>query len=118
MSALRTNSRAGGLALIVMAVLAACAGREEKVLFNGSYYPGKARADKVDRRNFTASVRRAGRGIEGAQQAVFYEATRYCLSNFGTSEIEWFGVPAGAEGPAYGRSGDTVSVRGRCIIWS
>lgn len=116
MRVLRTYRRAG-LALIMLTVLAGCAEREERVFFEGNYYPGKARAEKEDRRNFTASVRRAGRGMEGAQQAVVYEATRYCLENFGTSEITWSGVPEGAEGPVYGRSGDTVSVRGRCIIW-
>lgn len=110
--------RRGGLLVIALAMLVGCAQREERVLFNGNYYPGKARAEKEDRRNFTAFVRRAGRGVEGAQQAALYEATRYCLDNFGTSEIEWVGVPAGAEGPVYARSGDTVSVRGRCIIWS
>lgn len=117
MSAFASYRRAG-LILIALTVLAGCAEREERVLFNGNYYPGKARAEKQDRRNFTAFVRRAGRGIEGAQQAVLYEATRYCLDNFGTSEIAWSGVPEGAKGPAYARSGDTVSVTGRCIIWS
>lgn len=110
--------RRAGLALISLAVLASCTEREQRVLFEGNYYPGKARAEKADRRNFTASVRRAGRGANGAQQAVFYEATRYCLDNFGTSEIEWVGVSDGSEGPVYVRSGDTVSVKGRCIIWS
>lgn len=110
--------RRAGLVLIALAVLAGCAEREERVLFNGNYYPGKARAEKEDRRNFTASVRRAGRGIEGAQLAALHEATRYCLDNFGTSEIEWAGVPVGGEGPVYSRSGDTVAITGRCIIWS
>lgn len=110
--------RRAGLALVALAVLAGCTEREERVLFNGNYYPGKARAEKQDRRNFTALVRRAGRGIEGAQQAVLYEATRYCLDNFGTSEIAWKGAPEGTEGPVYARSGDTVTVTGRCIIWS
>tara|TARA_R110000851_G_scaffold194302_7_gene345121 strand:- start:582 stop:935 length:354 start_codon:yes stop_codon:yes gene_type:complete len=110
--------RRAGLVLIALTVLAGCAEREERVLFNGNYYPGKARAEKQDRRNFTASVKRAGRGIEGAQQAALYEATRYCLDNFGTSEIAWVGVPEGGKGPVYARSGDTVSVTGRCIIWS
>lgn len=110
--------RRAGLVLVALAVLAGCTEREERVLFNGNYYPGKARAEKQDRRNFTAFVRRAGRGIEGAQQAVLYEATRYCLDNLGTSEIAWKGAPEGTEGPVYARSGDTVTVTGRCIIWS
>jgi len=98
-------------------MLAGCAERSERVIFDGNYYPPKTRAEKEDRRNFTASVRRASRGIEGAQKAAVHEATRYCLESFGTSEIEWSGVAEG-QGPIYGRSGDTVSVTGRCIIWS
>ena len=98
-------------------MLGACAERTERAYFDGNYYPAKTRAEKEDRRNFTASVRRASRGMNGAQQAALHEATRYCLESFGTSEIEWSGVAEG-QGPVYGRSGDTVSVTGRCIIWS
>ena len=97
-------------------LLGACTERSERAFFDGNYYPPKTRAEKEDRRNFTASVRRASRGINGAQQAAVHEATRYCLESFGTSEIEWSGVPEG-EGPVHGRSGDTVSVTGSCNIW-
>ncbi|MDT8329266.1 MAG: hypothetical protein RQ750_18180 [Roseovarius sp.] len=106
------------LVMITCAVLmlAGCTEIKERSFFEGKYYPPKTRVEKGDRRNFTASVRRASRGINGAQQAAVHEATRYCLESFGTSEIEWSGVAKG-EGPVYGRSGDTVSVTGRCIIW-
>ena len=116
MSQLRAY-RLGAIAGLALAVVAGCANREERVLFDGNYYPGKVRADRDERRNFTATVRRAGRGIEGAQKAAVYEATRYCLDSFGTSEIAWSGVAEGQEDPVYARSGESVSVSGRCVIW-
>lgn len=113
----RRTYRKAGLVLVLLAVLAGCTERKERVYFNGNFYPPKSRADKQDRRNFTASVSRANRGIEGAQQAAVHEATRYCLESFGTSSIAWAGVAQGQEGPVYTRSGDRVSVSGRCVIW-
>lgn len=106
-----------GVALLGLALVAGCTDREDRVLFDGNYYPGKARGEKADRRDFTASVRHAGRGIEGAQKAAVHEATSYCIVDFGTSEIAWAGVSEGQEGPVYARSGDRVSVTGRCMIW-
>ena len=45
--------------MITLAVLmlGACAERSERVYFEGNYYPPTTRAEKDDRRNFTASVR-------------------------------------------------------------
>ncbi|MFB9150776.1 hypothetical protein [Roseovarius ramblicola] len=105
------------MALLVVALAAGCTERSERVLFDGNYYPAKARGEREDRSEFTATVRRADNGIEGAQKAAVHEATRYCLRNFGTSEITWAGVPAGEDDPAYIRSGDRLSVSGRCAIW-
>ena len=116
MMGLDRSYRRGGLVLLMLVVLAGCTERKERVVFDGNYYPPKSRAEKQDRRNFTASVSRANRGIEGAQKAVVHEATRYCLENFGTSDIAWAAAQTG-EGPVYTRSGDRVSVAGRCVIW-
>lgn len=109
--------RSTAIALLALTLAAGCAQSDKRVLFDGNYYPGKARGQKEERRDLTATVRRANRGIEGAQKAAVYEATRYCLENFGTSEIAWAGVAEGQEGPVYTRSGDRLSVSGRCIIW-
>ena len=106
-----------GAALLGLALVAGCTEREERVLFEGNYYPGKARGEKADRRDFTATVKRAGRGLEGAQKAAVHEATSYCIATFGTSDIAWSGVADGQEGPVYIRSGGRVSVTGRCMIW-
>jgi hypothetical protein len=109
----------GFLALAVCgALVAGCANREDRVLFDGNYYPGKVRAERDDRRNFTATVRRAGRGIEGARKAAVHEATRYCIENFGTSAIEWAGArEEGGGAPVFSRAGDRLSVSGSCVIW-
>lgn len=105
------------MALLAFALAAGCSNREGRVLFDGNHYPGKAKGERDDRRDFTATVRRAGLGIEGAQKAALHEATRYCLDNFGTSSIAWSGVAEDQEGPVFARSGDRVSVTGRCMIW-
>ena len=104
---------AAGMVLL----LAGCSDRAERVTFDGNYYPASISAAKPDRRGFTASVSRASQGIAGAQRAAIHEATRYCLQNFGTSDIGWSGVPAGSQGPVYARAGERVSVTGRCVIW-
>ncbi|GAW34021.1 hypothetical protein RA2_01066 [Roseovarius sp. A-2] len=106
-----------GIAAVVIALLASCASREERVFFDGNFYPPKSGGERSDRRNFTATVKRVSRGVEGAQKAAVHEATRYCLKNFGTSDIAWAGVAEGEIGPVYLRSGDRITVEGRCEIW-
>lgn len=113
----RQAYRLAAVALLSAVLAAGCSKREERVLFNGNYYPAKSRGEKSDPRVFTASAGRAGRGIEGAQQAAMHEATRYCIEKFGTSAIEWSHAREGQEGPVFTRSGDRVSVAGTCIIW-
>ena len=115
-----SDRRAYGLVAVAMlgvATLAGCTERSERVLFDGNYYPPKSSGDRDDRRSFTASVKRADRGIEGAQEAVLHEARRYCVTNFGTSDIVWTDGSDERAGPAFARSGSRISVSGRCRIW-
>lgn len=114
---MRLTLRAAGLVLLLLGALAACTERKERPVFDGVYYPAKSRGVKQDLRMVTASVSRANRGVEGAKKAAVHEATRYCIENFGTSRIDWAGVPEGQEGPVFQRAGDRVSVTGRCVIW-
>ena len=105
-----------GVAALIIG-LAGCADREQRMFFDGNHYPASSGADQQGLRAFTASVTRASQGINGAQAAALHEATRYCVNTYGTSTIDWANVPPGTKGPAYGRSGDRVSVAGRCVIW-
>ena len=105
------------VAMLGVAILAGCAERGERMVFDGNYYPPRSSGDRDDRRNFTASVKRAELGLEGAQEAVLHEARRYCVTNFGTSDIAWATGPDGDAGPGFARSGNRISVSGRCVIW-
>jgi hypothetical protein len=113
----RSVLRGIGIATVVIALLASCASREKRVFFDGNFYPPKSSGERDDRRNFTATVGRVSRGVEGARNAAVHEAKRYCLKNFGTSDIVWAGVAEGEIGPVYLRSGDRITVEGRCEIW-
>ncbi|MEQ9259990.1 MAG: hypothetical protein RIG84_12950 [Roseovarius sp.] len=112
-------SRRFGVLFILSAglALAGCAKKEERVLFNGKYYPTKEKAaNKSDRKEFVVTVRRANQGEPGARAAGEHGGQRYCLTNYGTSEIEWI---VGPEAPAgtFDVSKGSIALRGTCILW-
>ncbi|WP_397543920.1 hypothetical protein [Roseovarius salis] len=111
-------ARLFGVAVLVAGLAAAgCTRKEQRVYFDGNYYPTKARAaDRSDRQSFTLSVRRADQGLAGARAAGRHGGKKYCLTHYGTSEIEWtVGPDAPAE--ALGAGSGRLSMSGRCILW-
>lgn len=111
----RTAARRLAVLVLAAAVgLSACAKREERLFFNGKYYPAKGRAASEDRKSFAVTVRRAAQGIEGARAAGGHEGTRYCVKNFGTSEIVW---AQGPDSPNITMSGGSLVLTGRCELW-
>ncbi|MEM6482272.1 MAG: hypothetical protein AAF922_13255 [Pseudomonadota bacterium] len=72
--------------------------------------------DKSDRQNFVVNVPKVARSVNGAREAGRYEATRYCLSNFGTSEILWAIGPDTSDGRLVVEQND-FNFRGTCILW-
>lgn len=107
-----------GLIVITIAALTltACSERSERVMFDGMYFPAKAKKDSDDRQDFVVSVRRATQSLDAAREAGRHEATRYCLQNFGTSDIDW-GEQADGDSGAMQVSGDSLVLKGRCVIW-
>lgn len=103
-------------ALCCATAIAACSKKEDRVYFNGIYYPSKETADKADRKLFKVAVRRVEKGIDGAREAGRYGGTRYCLKNFGTSEIDWIQGPDGDDGTLSVEGGRLV-LTGRCVLW-
>lgn len=80
------------LAAMAIAVgVSGCASKRELATrFEGQYYPAKASSESAkNRKEFSVKVRESSKGIEGARQAAAYEATKYCIKYFGTSDIEW-----------------------------
>ena len=88
----RGPRRCGRAALaLALVLLAACTSREDRVLFGGHYF--RAKAEAVDRRGdrtrFRVTVPDVAVSLEDAVQAGAYEATRYCIANYGSSRILW-----------------------------
>ncbi len=103
--------------LVLALAVAGCTRKEERMYFDGKYYPAKARAaDKSDRKAFVVTVRRIKQGLRGAREAGRHAGMRYCLKNFGTSEIEW---TLGPDRPVaqLDISGGRLSLGGRCVPW-
>ncbi len=75
----------------------------------------KARLSKgTDRRTFTVSVASRGAGLDEVRESVRFQATGYCLFNYGNSDTEWRLDPATGDW-AFGQSGETLTFSGRCM---
>ncbi len=105
-----------GLILAAMLVLGGCAKKEEKVFFDGKFYPAKAKHGKGDRKVFVVTVRRVPQGLKGAREAGRHAGTLYCLKNFGTSEIKWEIGPDAPEALIRSKSGN-LTLKGACFLW-
>jgi hypothetical protein len=84
----------GGLrmkAVVIVAVLIALAGCSERapILFDGESFKSKSKAVSDDNRTFTVETRDAAGREEAAVKAARYEATLYCMNQFGTSDMVW-----------------------------
>lgn len=104
---------AGSLAAIL--ALGACAKPGARMLFEGNYYPAKAKKGET-REDVIVTVRRIDQGLKGAREAGRHEATRYCVETVGDSTIEWLRGPDAEEGVLLTQGGNLV-LQGRCVKW-
>jgi hypothetical protein len=117
---LRRSSGAGraGLRLAAGAALlalAACGGGRTEVAFDGvSYNASAARGETVDR--FIASARPVSAGLAGAVRAAEHAGKRYCIAQYGSSDIAWRTGPE-SDPAALPVAGDAVTLEGRCAPW-
>lgn len=86
--------------ILVLSLVAGCSGvrdrigniggKDDRVAFDGkSFRANVKKADRKDRANFTVTVRDARQSLNGAREAGRYEAVKYCIAEFGTSDITW-----------------------------
>lgn len=104
------------LTLAAALALAACGKSGERVFFEGNYYPADLASTGEGREAFAVTVQDATQGIEGAREAGRFEATRYCIENYGDSDITWqqgYGVE---DARAMTDRGSLI-MRGSCVIW-
>ncbi len=105
----------GLLALCV--ILAGCTNRENRLTFDGNYYPTREKGvSRDDRQAFEVTVRRADRGVDGAREAGRHGGSKYCIENFGTSEIDWTSGPDDAVETLRFNNGNLI-LSGRCVTW-
>ncbi|WP_050928115.1 hypothetical protein [Aestuariivita boseongensis] len=102
------------IAALACSVIAGCNRKDERILFDGQAFRAKAtHVEKSDRRDFVASVSPVSASLEGAREAGRYEGTKYCINEYGTSQITWTASPD-AEPQAWTLDRDTVTFAGRC----
>lgn len=82
-----------------------------RVLFEGNYFPARLSRDRDDRAAFSVVVSRAGQGLDGAREAGRYEATKYCIDQYGNSAAIWT-VGPDSDGLTVGD--DQLVLAGRC----
>ncbi|WP_415402579.1 hypothetical protein [Tateyamaria sp. SN3-11] len=104
-----------GALLIAVLALSACAERRaDRIAFDGVFFRSTASKVEKDRSEFEIGVSPVSASLEGAREAGRYEATRYCIDNFGTSDINWVEGPDAEDGTLR-ISGDKLVLRGACI---
>ena len=113
---LKHRRRLRALATVVVAstLVAACSGTTrnvDAVKFDGHYFAGRASKSNADPHGFSVRIRNAAKSIAGAREAAQYEATIYCIQQFGTSDIIW---SIGPDDEAISLSNRSLTLAGRC----
>jgi len=110
----RRHLRALATVVVASTLVAACSGtirNVNAVKFDGHYFAGRASKSSADPHGFSVRIRNAAKSIAGAREAARYEATIYCIQQFGTSDIIW---SIGPDDEAISLSNRSLTVAGRC----
>jgi len=101
------------ISLAALVLVAGCEKRSERIAFDGQFYKGKAK--KVDDvlSQFQVSVSPVSASLEGAREAGRHEGTKYCIENYGTSDIVWAIGPESEDAELIIEK-DTLYLRGEC----
>lgn len=97
-------------------VLAACSNNRDQIEFDGVSFRTKSKAVSDDRSVFSVRIPKIDKGLAQARKAGRHEGTRYCLTNFGTSEIAWATDPD-ADQSQLNINGSTLMLQGKCVTW-
>ncbi|WP_187428665.1 hypothetical protein ROLI_012360 [Roseobacter fucihabitans] len=104
--------RAGIGIMMVGCVLAACSNEAEKISFDGQFY--RTDLDQLDARHeFRVTASPVSRSLLGAKEAARYEATVFCVNEYGSSAIKWVVGPDDPD-EAMPISNDTLTLQGAC----
>ena len=110
----RWHLRALVTVVVASTLVAACSGTIRNVnamKFDGHYFAGRASKSSADPHGLSVRIRNAAKSIVGAREAARYEATIYCIEQFGTSDIIW---SIGPDDEAISLSNRSLTLAGRC----
>lgn len=109
-----------GAVLVLLAAAMALSGctnkRQKGVTFEGIQFRSDVAQVGENLEEFQVTVFKVSQSLEGAREAGRWEATRYCIRNFGASDKEWIVGPDAEDGQLVVRD-DTLTFRGRCKGW-
>ena len=100
--------------LTALLLVSACGAREEdRIAFDGIYFAARTATLGDDLADFTTTIEGVSAGVHAALEAGRYEGTKYCIANYGTSDIEWSVGPE-TEPENLVITEDTITLQGRC----
>lgn len=110
-----------GLMIGSMVVLAGCSQVEntarklkrDNQTFDGQRFRASASSSREDPHRFVATVREPSKSVDGAIEAGVYQATKYCITTYGTSNIDWTVGPDTPQAQLIDGSG-ILTLTGRC----
>lgn len=92
--------------------LAACGSGQEKVAFDGQFF--RTDIDGLDERHkFQVTASPVSASLNGAKEAARYEATVFCVNEYGSSAIRWVVGPDDPDA-SLPISNDTLTLQGAC----
>jgi len=89
--------------------------RSNRVLFEEMYFPARLTSNREDRMSFTATVSRVDQGLIPAREAGRFEATKYCIEQFGRSDVVWSAGPDVEDSELQLVNGQLI-LEGRCDV--
>lgn len=87
------------MSLLLVSIVAGCGvtkralGQKNRVYFGEFYFPARVSSTKEDRQSFAVSVDNIAQSLEQAREAGRYEGVKYCIDNYGSSDVAWTNGP-------------------------
>ena len=106
-------TRSAFMALIALLSVTACGQDEDAIRFDGQVFSSRLKSERGDRARFVVTARPVSASLAGAREAARYEATSYCVNEYGSSDIDWQ-VSPDAEEAELPIEGDTLTLQGEC----
>lgn len=103
------------LALLAAAlIVTGCGQDEDQLSFDGQFYRAKLKKEG-ERHQFRVTARPVSASVDGAREAARYEAIRFCVTEYGSSDIIWTTSPD-APADQLPVADDTLVLTGECPL--